>query len=195
MASKIERFFYRCEDCLTVVATNKEIMATRNERGYLRYAICGACEGRIEFMGRVERERLWTTGHECPCDGRCTGASGPSCDCQCGGKNHGTGRVVEVEKCAGGLPRVMTPPDAKQKADEYLALCEQYEAAWTVKYGEITERKRAGEYIGNFGFFLEGQYEWKAYSKACSLRTHAGRNKSLKALIAGITPKKTLAYA
>jgi hypothetical protein len=27
---------------------------------------------------------------ECPCDGRCTGARGHSCDCSCGGANHGS---------------------------------------------------------------------------------------------------------
>lgn len=26
-----------------------------------------------------------------PCDGRCINAHGPSCDCACGGKNHGSG--------------------------------------------------------------------------------------------------------
>lgn len=26
---------------------------------------------------------------DCPCDGRCTSAKGPNCDCSCGGKNHG----------------------------------------------------------------------------------------------------------
>lgn len=26
---------------------------------------------------------------DCPCDGRCTSAKGPNCDCSCGGANHG----------------------------------------------------------------------------------------------------------
>ena len=26
---------------------------------------------------------------DCPCDPRCTGAHGPSCECSCGGANHG----------------------------------------------------------------------------------------------------------
>lgn len=29
------------------------------------------------------------TVSETPCDARCTGARGTSCDCQCGGANHG----------------------------------------------------------------------------------------------------------
>lgn len=29
-------------------------------------------------------------------DARCTNATGPSCDCSCGGVNHGTHRVVAI---------------------------------------------------------------------------------------------------
>jgi hypothetical protein len=35
---------------------------------------------------------------EVPCNARCTGARGPNCECQCGGKNHGAGNVM-----AGGM--------------------------------------------------------------------------------------------
>jgi len=28
------------------------------------------------------------------CDGRCTGAVGPACDCKCGGENHGGGHAA-----------------------------------------------------------------------------------------------------
>lgn len=31
------------------------------------------------------------TPNDTPCDARCTNAIGPSCDCSCGGKNHGGG--------------------------------------------------------------------------------------------------------
>jgi hypothetical protein len=36
------------------------------------------------------------TGYKPICDGKCTGATGPNCDCICGGENHGTGRVVPI---------------------------------------------------------------------------------------------------
>lgn len=34
------------------------------------------------------------TVNDTPCDGRCTSATGPNCDCSCGGRNHGLGKVA-----------------------------------------------------------------------------------------------------
>ena len=31
-----------------------------------------------------------------PCDARCLSAHGPSCECQCGGKNHGAGNAALI---------------------------------------------------------------------------------------------------
>jgi hypothetical protein len=60
---------------------------------------------RPTLMGRVNaRNRLMVTGLECPCDGRCTGAVGPNCDCSCGGANHGSHRLITVNKDAGAVP-------------------------------------------------------------------------------------------
>jgi hypothetical protein len=175
------RHFYRCNDCLTVMATDEEIKRTADERGFMRYGVCAACDGWISYMGRVEHHRVWHTEHVCPCDGRCTGASGPSCDCQCGGVNHGSGMLVPVDK-SGPMPRFMAPPDARRKAEEYTRLCDAFETAWQAKYGDIVARKSAGEYIRNFSFYLEALEEWKAYNKACAMKTHGGRNKRLAEL-------------
>lgn len=40
------------------------------------------------LYGRMVEEKV--------CDGRCMGATGPSCDCSCGGMNHGAGHGTEV---------------------------------------------------------------------------------------------------
>lgn len=46
-------------------------------------------------MGKVDTGRFLQPQYESPCDGRCTNARGPNCDCQCHGANHGSGRLVE----------------------------------------------------------------------------------------------------
>ena len=181
------RHFWKCADCLTVVAVETEIKPTYDNRGYPHYATCGACSGEMEYIGRVERNRLVRTDHVCPCDGRCTNATGPSCDCQCGGANHGSGVLVPVTVEIGQLPRIEVKPDAAKRADEYRALYQQVRAAWDARYREITERKRC-EYLsgGAYSLFLEGQDQWAQVRKARSLRTHAGRQKKLAAVLASL---------
>ena len=58
------------------------------------------------IMGEVIGQRIGWHVSESPCDGRCTGAKGPTCDCPCGGINHGTGRVVVRKVDAGPAPRI-----------------------------------------------------------------------------------------
>lgn len=189
-ANKIERkarHCYRCIDCLTVVFTDEKIADTWDKnRGNILVAECGACGGRMEYLGAttwnagtVRRIESW----QCACDGRCTSATGPSCDCQCGGENHGTGRVVPVYRDQ-AVPRVMAPADAVGKAAEYRGLVAEFKAAHDRKYGWINRKKAAGEWIENYDFYMDGQYSWKSFIKAKSIRTHAGRNKKLRALIA-----------
>lgn len=108
-AQPTERNFYRCADCLSVVAVDGR-----------RQRIQCACGGELEHMGRVEGDRLTQTKYLCPCDGRCTGALGPNCDCQCGGANHGSGRVVEVQVDAGrAVARPVNLAQAQIIAGEY----------------------------------------------------------------------------
>src|ERR1700733_4615367 len=106
MVTKLpSRHFYRCADCLAVVATEEKIpvMITSN-CGYNANlkAVCDACGGRMEYMGETIRRSVSQqslqklVGYKCACDGKCTNALGPSCDCVCSGENHGTGRVVAV---------------------------------------------------------------------------------------------------
>ena len=44
------------------------------------------------IYGRFVKEKV--------CDGRCMSAIGPSCDCSCGGTNHGAGHGVRIEASA-----------------------------------------------------------------------------------------------
>ena len=46
--------------------------------------VCDSCGHAMTFSSLVARVQA-----DVPCDARCTGARGHSCDCSCGGKNHG----------------------------------------------------------------------------------------------------------
>lgn len=183
---KAIRHCWRCADCLTVAFTPGYIEPTRNERGYNHFAECGACGGDVEYLGPVNKHYLiFQTEIRCACDGRCTGAIGPSCDCQCGGENHGTGAVVEVVTRIDKLPHVMMPTGAIEKAATYRALVADFRAAWDSRYGYATQEKRAG-YVSpaTYRTYMEGQDALAAFGKSRGLRSHAGRNKRITALTA-----------
>jgi hypothetical protein len=133
---KALRHFYRCVDCLTIAVTLEQIEPTRDARGYPHWAECAGCGGSIEYLGPVNKHhQIFHTELQTPCDGRCTGAIGPSCDCQCGGENHGTGALVEVVVRVDRLPVVMTPANAAGKAKEYREVVAAFRDAWDQKYG------------------------------------------------------------
>ena len=104
---KVNRFFYRCHSCCHVVAVDGELEMVTSANGARVAAARCACDGKLELMGRVGRKPgLVLDSQRCACDARCTCATGPSCDCSCGGVNHGTGRVVPIEVDAGGVARL-----------------------------------------------------------------------------------------
>lgn len=53
-------------------------------------ATMALCSHGIPVTVRAVRVRVTSTR----CDPRCTGATGPRCDCSCGGHNHGAGWSV-----------------------------------------------------------------------------------------------------
>lgn len=188
------RHFYRCADCLSVVATETRV-EYRDERGWLRHGLCGACGGRMEYMGQVERDRLVRIEHQCPCDARCTSALGPRCDCRCGGANHGSNRVVAVTVDAGGIPTMHVGPKALSKAQAYRQLVNSVRQAIEARYGRVIEAKRRGEYLSwpDFSAYLSGTWFVRQLHAAMELRTHAGRNRRLQALLDDIRKKSEVA--
>lgn len=121
-----ERWFLKCRSCKEPWAIN--VTDEQPAAGYeyhvrsiqLRDATYGPCPScgdiptrgdllqgkRHKVMGKVARNRLINFMFASPCDGRCTNARGPNCDCQCGGKNHGGQRVVEMQIDTGPVPDV-----------------------------------------------------------------------------------------
>ena len=128
--AKSNRHFYRCRSCCHVIAVEGTLEVEVTENGTQYKARC-VCEGKLELMGRVGRKPgLVMDSERCACDARCTNATGPSCDCSCGGANHGTHRVVAIEVGAGGIPRVVTEDAAEclRRAEEYKAAMEPHRA-------------------------------------------------------------------
>lgn len=183
MKPNVDRWYYRCLDCLTVSAANEHLPAgwdrAQNRRVYPK---CGACGGDIEEMGRVEGDRLAKPETHCACDARCTHATGPNCDCRCGGENHGTGAVVEVSRDCGPVPVLRNPSTIRAKAE-----AEEYRNALAAVWAQIERYNRLREQSPR-GWLAEKDYSEHCrlchlYHKARALRTHKNRMKVLRAAV------------
>ncbi len=201
------RVYVRCRDCLSVACvevarpTLEEIRKPDADAPRYRWesyyqarsrnasrldaaasafqAMCGLCDGKIEVMGRVKNSgTVVTASHVIPaCDSRCTGATGPKCDCPCGGVNHGTGAVVRVEQTA-TTPRVIMRDRAKarQIAVEWRAELERVAAT---RPGRLAALSIAGTWLSPSDYNVAQQCR-SIVSNAYSLRTHKGRMAALQ---------------
>ena len=113
--------FYRCLDCLGIW--------TQEDTAHRSCPYCGARSLDVEWLGRAAPDgKIKQQTAHAPCDSRCTGAVGPTCDCPCGGRYHGTGWVVWVDRENGS---VRMAEQAMRHAErfasqgrEWRALCE-----------------------------------------------------------------------
>lgn len=171
---RVRRDFWRCGRCLTVFATEGEPAGLRD----LRCACGGACRS----MGMVERGRLVHLEQRCACDARCTSARGPRCDCQCGGENHGTGRIVTVKWDMGGVPRAtLDVAAAVRKAEEFEAVAGVLREEIEARYPELATKRR-GEWVAAWDRFMEGRDFLQGINRTKRLKSHGGRMKALKRL-------------
>lgn len=170
--AKSNRHFYRCRSCCHVLAVEGKLETEVTERG-ARLKVRCLCDGNLELMGRVSRKPgLVLDSERCACDSRCTNAPGPSCECRCGGENHGTGRVVPIEIDAGGVPRLVAEDatECRRRAEEYAAAMEPHRARL-----QAMRERRAGEcYPWNRETPIERALS-ERLSGIGALRTHKGR--------------------
>lgn len=112
--------YYRCWDCLEIGAAEEQLPYKKKgwnaDARMVTEAQC-ACNGTIDYLGQttVDRKRLEKEVEKSVCDARCTNATGPNCNCQCGCVNHGTGRVVKIVKTE-ALPRFHYTEDIEKSA-------------------------------------------------------------------------------
>jgi hypothetical protein len=188
------RHFYRCIDCLSVVATEGQIRPVQVPPRYTySYSECRGCGGQIEYMGEVRRNCLQRRELRVPCDARCTGAIGPHCDCQCGGENHGTNRLVEVLIEAGKVPRVMVPADASAKGEAYRELVRTVRSAHNERFARLFQLKWLGAYltVPQWCSYCEGQRLNERIVAARKLRSHAARNRKLNAILTEMAAQRS----
>ncbi len=161
--------FFRCNDCLSVFSLKNVPLWPRPK--------C-ACGGGCDWMGNVAQDKLVKLEHRCPCDERCTNARGPSCDCSCGGANHGTKRLVEFTIEVGSVPVARNQPD--------LAVAEEFRAA-KKRAHEAIERKFGANFkafmtrapIYERGVSNEIRWALDSYQKAKNYAVHGRRMKAL----------------
>ena len=155
-APKIPPHYYRCQECLTTFTTEEtfEIIGWGKHKTCKVQCDCGA--ERVDYLGQSSQPgRIAQRVTLCPCDARCTNASGPNCDCQCRGANHGTGLLVTVIRDAGPVPRIKqrSPEVCKAVRAEWRKALDAAEARMQAKYGTSLQKKRAGEWIDRTTYF------------------------------------------
>lgn len=166
------RWFYKCPICLSVVAIDgRPIQGLQ----------CSLCNRQMTVMGKVQGQHLVRKELLTPCDARCTGAEGPSCNCQCGGKNHGTKALVEMVFDAGGIPKVR-PPDAAatKRREEFLAAREEASQRIEALLGKpLVEAYKKGTWIDDREKWEDAHYVIGEYHAATALKSQKGRLKAL----------------
>jgi len=157
------RHFWKCPLCLTVAATEGSNVGSLS---------CGYCKVAMSYMGRVSQNRLVRTEERCKCDARCTFATGPNCDCQCGGVNHGSKVLVEVTIDCGAVPTANVKPTAQALWD-----LKEYQTLRATLQNELTTLNLHPSLNYNRCQRITG-----ALWKAATMTSHAGRMKHLRSV-------------
>lgn len=166
------RTFVRCPLCLSIAAVEGDIPAG---------LVC-ECGGAVDIMGVVQGDRLHIgTEFRCPCDDRCTSAKGPNCSCSCGGKNHGTNRVLRIEHFD-SIPTIRS--GSIHHGVEFKAALEQARATIDARYGRKNGWETEAVYFGR-------QDAWKAFHRAQGMKSHKGRMRVLAGLVAPLSATET----
>lgn len=99
------RYFWRCRgaSCRARHAFDTDINPIYWGQAYICCPNCDKKHSAIYSEGGIGPDRICATrfdplnfvARQIPtkCDGRCMGAKGPNCDCQCGGANHGANSI------------------------------------------------------------------------------------------------------
>lgn len=160
--------FYRCRDCCEVFTTDAPLAGN---------TVCACDSKRLESLGQPRGDVTVRIENRCPCDARCTYATGPNCDCVCLGANHGTGRVVQVAVITGAVPKLQLsdPAAAANRRAEFLEECNKAEQRLAITYGAHWSNFIAGRWIDDREAWAGCHYGRKAISDARKLKVHKNR--------------------
>ena len=165
--------YWRCDTCLTVIATKEEVKAC-------------ACSGAFAYMGYVHRDPKVLLRPEiaCACNTLCTDAAGPCCNCACGGINHGTGRYVEIIKEV-GLPTRLgsVTQKALDQAAEYLSLLEAFPQFMRQEFGSLYDLSCNGGFIANKDTWWKITSLKKEFYRVSRFQQHKKRVTAMRAIM------------
>jgi len=120
-------YYHKCDDCLTPFSSTE------------RHIDLCDCDGHVTFMGQVQGDKYVKTENRAPCDGRCTHACGPICDCACAGANHGTGRLVQTIVKEGKVKAIDFSEEDMLRAYKYRELRNYAEGLYTAFFSAGTD--------------------------------------------------------
>jgi hypothetical protein len=163
-------FYHKCLHCLTPFTSTE------------RHVDLCDCEGPVLLMGSVQGGSYVQTANKPACDGRCTHASGPHCDCACGGVNHGNGKFVTVVVKEGKLQVVDPDHDIcedMKRGYKYRELCAYAEKQYDTRFAiEIADRA-VGKFVSRERF-LEMRRVRAELDKVLSLKVYDKRHAALR---------------
>lgn len=169
-----DRHFYRCPTCLSVVAVE-------SREAYEKLQ-CETCDVQIAYMGKMQKQNLVTTYERSVCDARCTGATGPDCDCQCAGANHGSQRTVTVTKIEGKIPQVNPrDPKAPLRRDQYRRAYEDAIDRMAEIYKEGWSDYKEGKRIANRNLWWNIEQDYRRLREIAHGKIHKTRLEKLQA--------------
>lgn len=163
-------YYHKCDDCLTAF--------TSSER---KVDLCD-CNGSVTFMGQVQGNRYVKHEDRSPCDGRCTHAAGPMCDCTCQGANHGTGKVVQVVVKEGLVKAQGLSEQDIERAIVFRKLRDHAESMFASKHKDSIEKRKQGQWLER-EVYLAMHRDRQALDKAIAMKVYDRRTKALIELI------------
>lgn len=163
-------YYHKCNDCLTAFSSTES-----------KVDVCD-CGGSVFFMGVVQGDKYQKIENKAPCDGRCTHASGPMCDCQCNGTNHGTGKLVatvvkEGKVCASGFS-----VEDIERAHKYRAFRDYAEKQYAEKYGQYVADIKNHERV-DYSIYRELSKARTDLDKILSMKVYERRHAKLAEFI------------
>lgn len=163
-------FYHKCDDCLTPFASTER-----------KVDLCD-CNGSVTFMGQVQGNKYIKTEDRPPCDGRCTNACGPMCDCECGGANHGTGKLIQVVVAEGLVKATGLTEEDIERAQMYRKFRDYAENLFDQKFGQMIALSKTGTRM-NYDDYRAMRNARNKLDKATSLRVHTTRINALVAFV------------
>lgn len=159
-------YYHKCDDCLTPFSSTERIVD-----------FCD-CNGTVTFMGVVQGTNFVKTENRPPCDGRCTHACGPVCDCQCGGANHGSGKLVATIVHQGKVRATGLTEEDIERAQMFRKFRDIAEVLYNNKHITAISNAKARVY-SDYTAYTAMQRDRRKLDSILGLRVYERRQKDL----------------